>query len=93
MPIPRQVFIDADKNTMEKIIAILKDDPEHAYSTTDLMKRLYPDLGSAKSGAADFITTYQAVSYISDLLNRMVDDKKLDKKVIDGFPYYMLAEG
>jgi len=95
MTIPREIFKDADAKTTEKIISILKNDSEHAYSTTDIIKALYPDLGVSKekSAAVNFMTAYQVISYISDLLDKLVTDKKLIKKIIDASPYYMLAEG
>jgi UDP-N-acetylmuramyl tripeptide synthase len=89
MPIPRVIFKEIEMAQKDKIITILKDDPNHAYSCMELHDILYP---MKNKTLIDLIDRVNNIKNVFTLLDSMEKDSILISKKIDGQLYYMLKE-
>ena len=84
MPIPREQYQKGSDTTENNILNFLKEHPEEAYNAKEIVEAF--GVIDAKS---EFVTISFAVYSYSALLDSLVKENRVKKKIITGVPYYI----
>ena len=87
MPIPREQFQQGSGTTENNILNFLKEHPEEAYNAKEIAEAF--GVIDPKSGPV--IISFAVYSY-SALLDSLVKNNYVRKKIMAGVPYYIFQE-
>lgn len=87
MPIPREQFQKDSDTTENNILNFLKEHPEEAYNAKEIAEAF----GVIES-KSDIVNISFAVYSYSALLDSLVKNNNLSRKIIAGVPYYIFRE-
>ena len=87
MPIPREQFQKGSDSTENNILNFLKEHPEEAYNAQEIAEAF-----GVIDPKSDLVRISFTVYSYSTLLDSLVKEKNVSRKIIAGVPYYIFQE-